>query len=164
MCNEIASSTGIKCKLSENEALCFIHKKKKIIVHIKSEIKNLNKTIERKNEKIKILDHQIEQKEEHINALNDQIATLLDEKIQLRKENKSMREDFDNYQFIKSFEIIKTNLQNYVNTQDRNELEFFCLQRRNFSILEKIMGTQENYFKHYIEIRHRRNQLSHSIN
>ena len=168
MCSEIATSTKQQCKLSKNKSICHMHKKKKLLGYIKSEIINLNKTVEKKNNKIKCLDKQIESKTNEIVKLNEDIYELNIEKSELqeendilREENEAMKEDFNNYQFIKRFEAIKYNLKKYVDIKDYNQILFFCIQRKNHDILESIMGYQEDYYKYFNRLRLRRNKLSH---
>lgn len=168
MCNEVATTTKQQCKISKNKSICHMHKKKKILGYVKNEIKNLNRTIEKKNSKIKDLDNQIDIKTIKIKQLNKDIYELKIEKSELqeendilREENEAMKEDFNNYQFIKRFEAIKYNLKEYINIKDYNQILFFCIQRKNHDILESIMGKQDDYYKYFNYLRLKRNKLSH---
>jgi hypothetical protein len=175
MCNEIATTTKKQCKLEKNKTICSMHKKKKLLGYVKEEIKNLNKTIEKKNSKIKYLDEKIDIKTLDIIIKNNTIENLIkdiknltiekseleEENNILKEENAVMQEDFNNYQFIKRFEAIKYNLKKYVNIKDHNQIIFFCMQRKNHKILEDIMGKQENYYTYFNKLRHQRNKLSH---
>lgn len=167
MCNQILKN-GMQCKKSKLLDLCHLHKNLKLLGYVKKEIKNLNKTVKNKNDKIKDLDNKINIKENIISNLNEDIYDLKIEKSELREENnilreekETMQEDFNNYQLIKRFESIKYNLKKYVNIKDYNQISFFCMQRKNQSILENIMGKQDDYYVYFNHLRLVRNKLSH---
>lgn len=141
MCNEVCKN-GQQCKLEKNKALCGLHRKLKAADYSKKEVQNLNRTISRKSLEIKKLKAE---------------KSLLENRIE------EMNEDYENYQFIKKFELVKSNLKKYVNIKDFNQILFFCMQKKNHEILKSIMGQQEDYYKYYNEIRLKRNKLSHKF-
>lgn len=179
MCNEIAISTGLKCLLEPKQPICHSHKRiqasreieelKKLNMeklleskqkqlkknkYLKDEIRNLNKTIQRKTHSLE--EHKVELREHKfiINELQEQNDILKEEK-------EAMRADFENYQFIKRFEAIKFKLKKYVNIRNNNHISFFCMQRKNIPILRTIMGEQEDYYTYFNSLRAKRNKLSH---
>lgn len=167
MCKQILKN-GELCKKSKLLDFCHLHKNLKLLGYVKEEIKNLNKTVKNKNDKIKDLDNKINIKENIISNLNNDIYELKIEKSELQEENNILREekevmqeDFNNYQLIKRFESIKYNLKKYVNIKDYNQISFFCMQRKNQSILENIMGKQDDYYVYFNHLRLVRNKLSH---
>ena len=105
MCNYIKKNNE-KCKLSPKNLYCHIHKK--IIIkqkqqfsekissdNLKKEIINLNKTIEKKVDKIKELEQNLEFFKNEVNELH-----------------KKYKKDYDKYQIIKQYEILKNELIN----------------------------------------------------
>lgn len=151
MCQAIAKSTGIQCK---NPALhfCHLHKKYMIEYNSRNEIKNLNNSMVKKSKEI-------------TNLIIDK-AELEYENELLKEEVNQMREDFNNYQFIKRFEKLKKEIRKHANTSDFNKIEFFCMQRKNHKLLKQLMGIngESGFFRHYDEMRIKRNKLSHWYN
>lgn len=167
MCKQILKN-GMQCKKSKLLDFCHLHKNLKLLGYVKKEIKNLNITVQNKNNKIKDLDNKINDKINEIVKLNEDIYELKIEKSELQEENnnlkeeiEAMQEDFQNYQLIKRFESIKYNLKKYVNIKDYNQILFFCMQRKNQSILENLMGKQDDYYVYFNHLRLVRNKLSH---
>lgn len=175
MCNSLTTK-GVKCRLEPNKNYCFIHINK-LVSHTKNEVKNLNNTIQKKNvvilnqkNEIKNLNNTVKKKNIIILNQKNQLKTVLinnlemkEEITNLKEEILSMTDDFNNYQFIKKFELIKYTLKKKydVNIKNCNEIEFFCIKRNNASILEELMGHQENYYEYYNSMRQKRNKLSH---
>lgn len=162
---------------------CHIHKKLKQAFHKDTEIKNLNKTIEKKNLKYQELKRQIDSYQLEAIAQKLEIARLKNEirnleisNSELEEENDSLQEeknilqsDFDDYQQIKNFERIKKLINRYVDTTDFNQIEHFMMQRKNKDILKDILGISElqsdrienDFYAVYTKMRLRRNRLSH---
>lgn len=90
MCNYIKTNKE-KCKLSPKLLYCHIHKKMIIKTNLKKEIINLNKTIIKKVDKIKELEKNLEFFKNEVNKL---------------------QEDYEKYQIIKKYEILKNELIN----------------------------------------------------
>ena len=92
-----------------NLLLTFAEKMNQQLTNAKNEIKNLNKTIEKKN---------------------NVIADLLREVSNIKKKKQEMEEDFNNYQIIKNFEkkkaeLINQNIDIYnVNDQDFHNMRW----------------------------------------
>jgi cell division protein FtsB len=94
MCNYIKNNKE-KCKLSPQLLYCHIHKKLIIKNNLKKEIINLNKTILKKVDKIKELEQNLEFFKNEVNELQKKYKT-----------------DYDKYQIIKQYEILKNQLIN----------------------------------------------------
>lgn len=90
MCNYIKTNNE-KCKLSPKLLYCHIHQKLIIKTNLKKEIVNLNKTIEKKVNKIKELEQNLEFFKNEVNKLQT---------------------DYERYQIIKKYEILKNELIN----------------------------------------------------
>lgn len=190
MCNEIAISTGLKCLLEPKQPICHSHKRiqasreieelKKLNMeklleskqkqlkknkYLKDEIRNLNKTIQRKTHSLEEqFQRNNELREEHKVELREHkfiINELQEQNDILKEEKEAMRADFENYQFIKRFEAIKFKLKKYVNIRNNNHISFFCMQRKNIPILRTIMGEQKDYYTYFNSLRAKRNKLSH---
>jgi len=97
MCNQITKS-GEKCKLENNKDYCHIHKKLIIKFNLKKEIINLNKTIERKVNIINELNNNLEFFKLEVDKLNNKINL--------------MNENYERYELIKKYEILKNDLIN----------------------------------------------------
>ena len=99
MCNQITKS-GSKCRISANASYCHIHKRniiiqKPLVDNLKKEIKNLNKTIQKKNIQITELNNNLEFFKNEVNIIQ-----------------KKYEEDYNKYQIIKQYEILKNQLIN----------------------------------------------------
>jgi len=94
MCKYIKKNNE-KCKLSPKMTYCHIHKKIIIKNNLKKEIINLNKTIEKKTNQIK--------------ELNNNLEFF---KLELNKIYETYKTDYDKYQIIKQYEILKNELIN----------------------------------------------------
>lgn len=92
MCNYIKSNNE-KCKLSPKLLYCHIHQKLIIKTNLKKEIVNLNKTIEKKVNKIKELEQNLEFFKNELNQIHQKY-----------------KEDYDKYQVIKEYTILKDKL------------------------------------------------------
>lgn len=176
MCNFITKRG--QCKLSKKRDLCHIHikaKKLRQVVYKDSEIKNLNRSIDKKNLKCKEIQDQLENcilnnltQRLEIKRLKEQIYELeirdaerLEEISTLNEEKNVLQSDFDDYQRIKDFERIKKLIKKYVDTTDFNQIEFFMMQSKNKGILKEIMNIDEDFYAVYTKMRLRRNRLSH---
>lgn len=176
MCN-IITKRG-PCKISKNLEMCHIHAKAKRlrqVVYKDAEIKNLNKTIDKKNLKCKEIQDQLENcilnnitQRLEIKRLNERIRYLeirdaerTEDIINLTEEKNVLQSDSDDYREIKNFERMKKNLKAYVDTTDFQMIEHFMMQRKNKSILIDIMGIEDGFYAAYTEMRLRRNRLSH---
>lgn len=58
--------------------------------------------------------------------------------------------------------MIKYKLKKYVSVRDYNQLMFFCMQKKNYSLLEHLMGKQDDYYKYFNDLRLLRNQICHT--
>lgn len=94
MCKYILKS-GNQCKLSPKIVYCHIHSKIVIKDNLKKEIINLNKTIEKKVNKIKELENNLEFFKSEVNELHNKY-----------------RDDYNKYQIIKQYELLKNELIN----------------------------------------------------
>ena len=94
MCKYIKKNNE-KCKLSPKMTYCHIHKKIIIKHNLKKEIINLNKTIEKKTNQIR--------------ELNNNLEFF---KLELNKIYEKYKKDYDKYQIIKQYEILKNELIN----------------------------------------------------
>jgi hypothetical protein len=139
MCKFIKANNE-QCKNSPNKEYCYIHTKKIIIndINLKQEIKNLNKTIVKKNEIIKS---------------KSEIVIILSKKIN------SMKEDFDRYQIIKEYHIIKTTMLNLLPKSCPYSL---INNIDNKDILEEIFKLPYNeILPYYSNLRYNRTKFSH---
>lgn len=147
-------------------------KKKKIKkekIDLISKLEKIKKLLDKKTDLIakniieeadfnnKIEKYQIELKGLNNKIYKDKIKidTLLEEQVELKIDSK-------NYQIIKKFEMIKYKLKKYVSVRDYNQLMFFCMQKKNYSLLEHLMGKQDNYYKYFNDLRLLRNQICHT--
>lgn len=176
MCNFITKQG--QCKLSKKLDLCHIHikaKKLRQVMYKDVEIKNLNKSIDKKNLKCKEIQNQLENcilnnltQRLEIKRLNERIRELeirdaerTEEFSNLMEEKNVLQSDSDDYQQIKSFERIKKSIKVYVDTTDFQMIEHFMMQRKNKDILKDIMGIDGDFYTVYTDMRLRRNRLSH---
>jgi len=121
------------CKIaSKDNEYCHIHRKiiatQKLnsfdlkLSQSKNEIRNLNKTIQRKT---KFFRNEIVKKEETIENLKDQIEDLRDSISSHIKTINMMKEDYDKYQLIKAYELKKKKLlENGIDIFKYNDQEF----------------------------------------
>lgn len=147
-------------------------KKKKIKeekIDLISKLEKIKKLLDKKTDLIakniieeadfnnKIEKYQIELKGLNNKIYKDKIKidTLLEEQVELKIDSK-------NYQIIKKFEMIKYKLKKYVSVRDYNQLMFFCMQKKNYSLLEHLMGKQGDYYKYFNDLRLLRNQICHT--
>lgn len=147
-------------------------KKKKIKkekIDLISKLEKIKKLLDKKTDLIakniieeadfnnKIEKYQIELKGLNNKIYKDKIKidTLLEEQVELKIDSK-------NYQIIKKFEMIKYKLKKYVSVRDYNQLMFFCMQKKNYSLLEHLMGKQDDYYKYFNDLRLLRNQICHT--
>lgn len=103
MCEAITLKGEIcKNKVSKNskDKYCLLHKKLLNLNYKQKEVSALNKTVQRKNKEIKDLHFTIIENNNTIQELKNDLE--------------SMREDFEKYQFIKKFEIIKGKIKKLV--------------------------------------------------
>ena len=163
MCNYLVGK-NIKCKISPNKPFCHIHiNKKPKYLH---EYEKVDKDIEidtyktkndKLNDKIKKKNIQINQLEAIIKNLKEEIKQkniivnsskesnekvkneLLSEITALKNLNKSMYEDYNDYQIVKNYERLKNKLINdNVDLKKYHDNEFHELRfKRNFIVHEK---------------------------
>jgi hypothetical protein len=138
-----------------------IIKKKNIINDLTNDLKK-HKTDIYKIVNNKVNEHKLTYKEE-IRKLKEELLNEKELNNQLKLENKLMKDDYENFKVIKRFEIIKLNLQKYVdNLNDINELNFFLTNINNKDLLESLFDTDfDNIISKYHELRINRNNIAH---
>lgn len=158
MCNYLVSQ-NIKCKISPNKPFCHLHvNKKPKYLHeyekvdkileldiIKAKNEKLNDKIDKKNKQINTLEEKIKT----LNAIIKQKNIKIDESSasykaeinELKKINKSMEEDYKNFQIIREYENIKHNLiKQNIDIYNFNDDEFHKLRLdRNIIVHEKTL-------------------------
>lgn len=166
MCNYLISENRT-CKLSPNKPLChlhvnkqarFLHEYEKVDKDIeidtyKAKNDKLNDKIKKKNIQInqletiiKNLKEEIKQKNITVNSVkesNEKIKNnLLSEINALKNLNKSMYEDYNDYQIVKNYERLKNKLiNNNVDLKKYHDNDFHELRfKRNFIVHEKTVG------------------------
>ncbi len=146
-----------KCKLSPNDKYCKLHKKLKDNEYKSIEVKNLNKTMNRKNNLIKELRFCLDEKNDEISNLKDEIE--------------AMKRDFEDYQFIKMFETIKRKLKILIGKKfkDIEFLNWYLDYDNNKEILETVFAQSNKhefltFSSHFDKLRLKRNKLSHTSN
>ena len=151
MCNYLTKE-GQKCLIAPKKDICHIHKKYLMIEHKQTEIRNLNRTISKKNE----LFHS------EVKQLRDENDSLRSEVQNLENRILAMQEDFESYSKIKRYELIKSKLAKHVyDIADLYEVKYFCREHSNEIILSGIFGEQTDYWKYYNELRLERNRQCH---
>lgn len=158
MCNYIRKN-GQKCLLSPKRDLCHIHKKNVVLEYKQAEIVHLNRTIAKKNElyksEIKSLRNENEKYQSEIESLQTVITYM-------EKQIADMQEDFNSYNKIKKYELIKSKLAKHVyDVSDLYEVKYFCREHGNAKILTSIFGEQTDYWRYYNDLRLQRNKLCH---
>lgn len=154
MCIAITTRNAV-CKRAPKDKYCLLHKKFKDNEYKSSEVKNLNKTMIRKNKLIKELEFKLDEKNNDIDNLKDEIE--------------SMKNDFEDYQFIKMFETIKMKLKRYLGHKfkDIDFLNWYLDYENNKEIMENIFihSNKHEYVPfsvHFDTLRLKRNKLSHT--
>ena len=162
MCNHLTKD-GIKCSISPKKTLCHIHKKFIALRHKQNEIKNLNKTIVKKNNDISTLRGTNKSLKLVLDHLRNENKILKTEVSFAQEKSSEMEEDFNNYSIIKRFELLKRKLMNHIdNVNDTYEIKLFC-KNTKLSILNEIFGEQTDYWKYYNTLRLQRNKLCHNF-
>ena len=151
MCKYILKS-GNQCKLSPKIVYCHIHSKIVIKDNLKKEIINLNKTIEKKVNKIKELENNLEFFKNEVNELHldkTKLACLVNK----------YKEDYNKYQIIKQYEILKNKLINI----NPNSSPYKILTDYYYSdIIQKTFNKHINDLKNeFITLRKKRIEYCH---
>lgn len=155
MCEAITLKGEIcKNKVSKNskDKYCLLHKKLLNLNYKQKEVSALNKTVQRKNKEIKDLHFTIIENNNTIQELKNDLE--------------SMREDFEKYQFIKKFEIIKSKVKKIVGSQvmkNPSLLEFEMGLEYNKKDLQTILNCESNFYNTYNLMRLKRNAYCHKF-
>lgn len=142
-----------------------------------SEIVNLNKTVTKKKNTINELNKELkyiktniknivnERVNQRSSVYQEQIKILNDLVFNLKEENESMKDDYENFKTIKKFETIKTTLQKYIlDFNDIDELNSFLTDINNKKLLESLFDTDfGNIIFKYHELRINRNNAAHLL-
>lgn len=153
---------GYQCGISPNKEICHIHLKQHLLDHKKVEIRNLNKTISKRNTEITNFIENNELLDQEIVYLQDENENLQNENELLKDQIEAMKEDFEKYAKIKHFELIRFKLGKMLyDISDTYEMKLFLRNKANTKILIEFFGNQIDYWKYYNNLRLERNQLCH---
>jgi predicted nuclease with TOPRIM domain len=130
--------------------------------HKQNEIRNLNKTISKKNNENSDLIDTNKQLQSQVDNLSNTNKQLQTEVSYLEQQVSTMQKDYDNYQFIKQFEQIKFKMSKQVyDISDKYEVKSFCRDKSNENILLDLFEKQSDYWVAYNKMRLHRNKLCH---
>lgn len=143
MCNQL-TKLGTKCCIQPNKSYCHIHNKMIAKYNLKKEVINLNKTIQKKTIQINELNNNLEFFKNEVNNIQ-----------------KKYEEDYNKYQIIKQYEILKNKLIN-INPQS-SPYKILCDNKYKQTI-KKTFNKDINVLKdEFNYLRKKRIEYCHSI-